>query len=83
MGNMRLLVPIQGIIDVDAERNRLEKHRDKLKADLARNRAKLDNANFVNNAPSSVVTKEKQRSAEFEKQLAQLSEQLKKLNDLA
>lgn len=83
MGNMRLLVPMKGIIDVDAERNRLEKHQDKLTADLARNRAKLDNANFVNNAPSIVVTKEKQRSAEFEKQLAQLSEQLKKLNELA
>jgi valyl-tRNA synthetase len=83
MDDMRLLVPMKGIIDVDAERGRLERQQDKLNADLARNRAKLDNANFVNNAPPNVVTKEKQRSAEFEKQLTQLSEQLRKLNELA
>jgi valyl-tRNA synthetase len=83
MDDMRLLVPMKGIIDVDAERGRLERQQDKLNADLARNRAKLDNANFVNNAPPNIVTKEKQRSAEFEKQLTQLSEQLRKLNELA
>ena len=83
MDDMRLLVPMKGIIDVDAERARLEKQQDKLSADLARNRAKLDNANFVNNAPADVVTKEKQRSDELQKQLGQLGEQLEKLNELA
>ena len=83
MDDMRLLVPMKGIIDVDAERARLKKQQDKLSADLARNRAKLDNANFVNNAPADVVTKEKQRSDELQKQLGQLGEQLEKLNELA
>ncbi|MEE8425785.1 MAG: valine--tRNA ligase [Woeseiaceae bacterium] len=83
MNDMRLLVPMKGIIDVDAERARLEKQQNKLNADLTRNRAKLDNANFVNNAPADVVTKEKQRSDELQKQLGQLGEQLEKLNELA
>ena len=83
MDNMRLLVPMKGIIDVDAERRRLEKQQDKLNVDLTRIRAKLGNSDFVNNAPPDVVTKEKQRAADIEKQLAQLGEQLRKLNELA
>ncbi len=82
LGDMRLLVPMKGVIDVDAERARLEKQRSKLSADLARTRGKLDNENFVNNAPTDVVTKERQRAAEFEKTIGQLGEQLEKLAEL-
>jgi valyl-tRNA synthetase len=79
---LRLLVPMKGMIDVDAERTRLGKQLDKLQADLARARSKLDNPNFVNNAPADVVTQEKQRAADFERQIAQLNEQLEKLDEL-
>jgi valyl-tRNA synthetase len=82
LDHMRLLVPLKGIIDVDAERARLEKQQERLSADLSRARGKLDNKNFVNNAPPDVVTKERQRAAELEKTIAQLSEQLEKLADL-
>ncbi len=82
LGDMRLLVPMKGVIDVDAERARLEKQRNKLSVDLARTRGKLDNENFVNNAPAAVVTQERQRAAEFEKTIAQLDEQLDKLAEL-
>ena len=78
----RLLVPMKGMIDVEAERKRLGKQMDKLQADLGRARSKLDNPNFVNNAPADVVTQEKQRAADFERQVAQLSEQLEKLDEL-
>ncbi len=78
----RLLVPMKGMIDVEAERKRLGKQMDKVQADLGRARSKLDNPKFVNNAPADVVTQEKQRAAEFERQVAQLSEQLEKLDDL-
>jgi valyl-tRNA synthetase len=79
---LRLLVPMKGMIDVDAERTRLGKQLDKVQSDLARARSKLDNPNFVNNAPADVVTQEKQRAADFERQIAQLSEQLEKLDEL-
>ena len=82
LDELRLLVPMKGMIDVDAERKRLGKQRDKVQTDLDRARSKLDNANFVNNAPADVVTQEKQRAADFERQLAQLSEQLEKLDEL-
>lgn len=83
LGDMRLLVPLKGIIDVDAERARLEKQMDKVRADLARTTGKLDNQKFVNNAPAHVVTLERTRAAEFEKTIGQLTEQLLKLQELA
>jgi valyl-tRNA synthetase len=82
LDELRLLVPMKGLIDVDAERKRLDKQLGKLQADLDRARAKLDNPNFVNNAPADVVTQEKQRAADFERQIAQLGEQLEKLDAL-
>jgi valyl-tRNA synthetase len=82
MGELRLLVPMKGVIDVDAERARLEKQLDKVNVDLARTTGKLCNEKFVNNAPADVVAKEKQRAAEFEKMITQLNEQLEKLADL-
>jgi len=83
LDELRLLVPMKGIIDVDAERQRLEKQRNRVDTDLTRARGKLGNPNFVNNAPADVVTQEKQRVSEFERQIAQLSEQLGRLDDLA
>jgi len=82
LGDLRLLVPMKGLIDVDAERSRLEKQRDRANADLAKAKGKLANENFVNNAPADVVTQERQRVTDFEKTLAQLAEQLEKLEAL-
>jgi valyl-tRNA synthetase len=82
LGDMRLLVPMKGVIDVDAERARLQKQKQKVESDLAKARGKLGNDKFVNNAPAEVVTQERQRVADFEKTIAQLDEQLEKLAEL-
>jgi len=82
LGDMRLLVPLKGIIDVKAERARLEKRLSGLKGDLAKSRSKLDNPNFVNNAPAEVVTMETKRAAVFENQIVRLQEQFEKLENL-
>ncbi len=83
LDDMRLLVPMAGLIDVDAERQRLTKLQDKVAADLKKAEGKLSNPNFVNNAPEAVVTQERERVTEFKKQLAQIREQLKKLDTIA
>ncbi len=82
LGDLRLLVPMKGLIDVDAERQRLEKRMDKVRDDLARTNGKLGNENFVNNAPADVVTQERERAADFERTITQLTEQLEKLHEL-
>jgi valyl-tRNA synthetase len=83
LDDVRLLVPMKGIIDVEAERQRLEKQRDKIDAELKRARGKLGNPKFVNNAPADVVAQERQRESEFERQIDQLSEQLARLSEFA
>ena len=83
LGEMRLLVPMAGLIDVDAERSRLGKLKDKVMGDLKRSQGKLGNENFVNNAPEAVVSQERERVSDFERQLAQIEEQLEKLDAIA
>ncbi len=82
LGDMRLLVPLKGIIDVEAERARLGKRLAGLGDDIAKSRAKLDNPNFVNNAPAEVVTKETERAASIDDQITKLQEQFEKLKNL-
>ncbi len=83
LGDVKLLVPMQGLIDVEAERARLDKQREKIEADLSKTQAKLGNENFVNNAPAAVVEQERERATGFGRQLTQLAEQLEKLNELS
>jgi valyl-tRNA synthetase len=83
LGDMRLLVPMKGLIDVEAECARLDKQMDKVRAELAKANGKLANENFVNNAPDAVVEQERERVLEFEKTITQLTEQRQKLDALA
>jgi valyl-tRNA synthetase len=79
-----VLAPFDRLIDdVSAELARLEKRRGKVQQELDRCHAKLGNANFVANAPESVVTQERERIAEFERQLGQFGEQMRRLAALA
>ena len=82
LGDMRIHVPMAGLIDVEAELARLGRQRDKVAGELDKANAKLANENFVNNAPEAVVTQEKTRVADFETQIAQLDEQLARLDSL-
>ena len=83
LDELRLLVPMKGLIDVDAERARLSKQLDKVQGELAKAEGKLANEKFVNNAPPAVVSQERDRAADFQRQIEQLTEQVKKLDELA
>jgi valyl-tRNA synthetase len=79
-----VLAPFERLVDdVSAELARLEKRRAKTRQELDKCSAKLANANFVANAPESVVTQERERIAEFDRQLQQLGEQMRRLAALA
>jgi valyl-tRNA synthetase len=82
VGNVKLLVPLAGLIDKDAEIARLSKAIEKNEKDLERANAKLANENFVSRAPAKVVEQEKQRVAEMTTALANLNEQLEKIRAL-
>jgi valyl-tRNA synthetase len=82
LGDLRVLVPLKGIIDVEAEQARLTKKQAGLRIDLGKTEGKLANMNFVSNAPEVVVTKERARQRDLESQIAKLQEQLEKLESL-
>jgi valyl-tRNA synthetase len=67
LGDITLLVPMQGLIDPAVELIRLKKRREKNQQEIARALAKLGNPNFVNHAPPEVVATERERIAQFEK----------------
>ena len=82
LGGLEILVPLEGIIDKDAEIGRLERELDKLGKSLGRSRAKLENPSFRDRAPAEVVEKERRRAAEFESSIGKLESQLETLRAL-
>jgi valyl-tRNA synthetase len=76
----RLCLPLEGLVDLDAERDRLGKEITKVEAEIATVRKKLANKNFVANAPATVVAEHRQRETDFAEQLAQLSRMRDELN---
>lgn len=80
VGDIEVLVPLAGLIDVEAERARLNKEIAKLEGALKGVNAKLSNEKFVNNAPDAVVAKEKQKQEEMNGSLHALQGKLEQLN---
>ncbi|MBK5941985.1 valine--tRNA ligase [Halochromatium roseum] len=79
VGAMKILIPMAGLIDKDAELKRLDKEIAKLKADIERIEGKLANPNFVDKAPAAVVDKERERVAEQQAALDNLSQQRERI----
>ncbi|HMB98847.1 MAG TPA: class I tRNA ligase family protein, partial [Balneolaceae bacterium] len=71
-----IYVPLEGLIDLDKERERIQKEIDRLEGFLKGVEKKLSNEGFVNNAPKDVVEKEKQKKADAETDLKKLKKQL-------
>ncbi len=75
VGDMRLLIPLAGLIDKDAELQRLHKKMQKHEQEIKRLEAKLGNDKFVANAPPEVVNKEKGKLADARSALTSLQTQ--------
>jgi valyl-tRNA synthetase len=75
VGDLKLMVPLAGLIDVAAERSRLDKEIAKRRQELGRIEGKLANAGFVAKAPADVVAKERERAADMQTAIDTLSAQ--------
>ena len=82
-GDLEILVPMAGLIDVDAELARLDREIDKISIEVKKLSGKLSNAKFVDNAPAEVVTKERQKLEEFEGSVSQLQEKRSAIAEMA
>ncbi|MGY8860181.1 MAG: valine--tRNA ligase, partial [Pseudomonadales bacterium] len=81
-GELEILVPMAGLIDKDAEINRLNREIGKLESDQTRLQGKLNNAAFVDKAPAAVVAKEKGKMHTQRQALETLREQLQRIRGI-
>ncbi len=88
-GSLQLLVrgeiaaiPLKGVVDLAAERARLDKEIAKADADIKRVDAKLGNADFVARAPEEVIDEQREKRDEAEARRAKLLEALDRLKDV-
>lgn len=89
-GSVQLLVrgevaaiPLKGVIDLAAEKVRLDKELAKADADIKRVDAKLGNEKFVANAPEEVIDEQREKRDEAEARKAKILEALERLKDVA
>ena len=82
VGDMQVLVPMSGLIDKDAEIQRLDKEIDRKEKDKQRAEGKINNPGFVAKAPAEVVQKEKDKVIELGSAITQLRDQKRKIEDL-
>lgn len=82
LGELKILIPMAGLIDKQAELNRLDKEIQKIKNDLPRVEGKLNNPAFVDKAPADVLAKEQAKLAELHSTLDNLVSQKQKIEAL-
>ncbi len=82
VGGLEVLIPMAGLIDVEAELARISKQLEKAEKGLEQVERKLANEKFVNNAPEAVLAKEKEKLAEYSEAKAKLLEQKEKIESL-
>ena len=82
LDELKIMIPLAGLIEVDAELARLEKLLHKEQLERKKSEAKLGNKNFVDNAPATVVSKERNRLRNHNARVEKLQQQLQQLKQL-
>ncbi len=78
-----LFVPLEGLVDIEAELKKLAKEEAKVLKELARVKGRLENENFLKKAPAEVVEKERYRAKQLEEKLERLRTNMERLKELA
>ncbi|MEL7488280.1 MAG: class I tRNA ligase family protein, partial [Pseudomonadota bacterium] len=81
-GGQAVALPLADIIDIDAEKARLQKEIDRIASEIGKIDKKLANENFVVKAPKSVVEEQSTRRTGYEEEAEKLNAALARLADL-
>ncbi|MFP4020649.1 MAG: valine--tRNA ligase [Halanaerobium sp.] len=76
---VEVILPLEGMIDLDKEIERMEKEIEEMDFEIERAEGKLNNEGFVNNAPEDLVEEEKQKLKEYRKKKEKLIARKKEL----
>ena len=77
---MKILVPLEGIIDIEFERERCEKKLNRIKKELNSMKNKLRNKEFISKAPKDVVENIRSQSENMAQDKIKIEEQIKMLS---
>ena len=77
----RIYIPLGELVDMEAERTRLEKEAEKVGAEIERVSKKLSNEGFVSKAPAAVIEGERKKLDAYKEKLAGIEETLKKMQN--
>ena len=76
----KMYMPLEGLVDIEAERERISREQKKLQKDMDQVVAKLANAKFIERAPQDVVKETKTRRESLKASIEQLDEMLENLS---
>lgn len=79
LSDIEAYIPLEGLIDIEEERNRLKAEVTRLEGEVARCEKMLSNPGFVNKAPEAKVNEEKEKLAKYKEMLESAKERLEKL----
>lgn len=82
VGDMQVLIPMAGLIDKNAELERLNKEIEKFEKEASRISGKLSNASFIDKAPAAVIEKERAKQLDITSKLSNLNDQKEKIATL-
>ena len=74
-------IPLASLVDLEKERERIDKEIERVRGDIGRAQAKLSNEKFVSKAPEAVVNEERRKLKAGEEMLQKLQERREALND--
>ena len=77
--DLEIFLPLEGLVDLEEEKNKLSGEEEKLNSLLAQARTRLEDQNFLNKAPASIVEKEKNKKEDLEMRLAKIKKNLEAL----
>jgi valyl-tRNA synthetase len=82
VGQLRVLIPLKGLVDVEEELARLNRQLKKESAELKKSEGKLGNRRFVDNAPEAVVAQERERLEAHRAKVENLRAQIRQMEAL-
>jgi valyl-tRNA synthetase len=80
LGGTKILIPLEGLIDIKSEQSRLERKLTKIQKDLKSTEQQLSNHNFLSNAPKDIVKQLESRRENFIRDKQKIAEQIKMLS---
>jgi valyl-tRNA synthetase len=80
--NVEIFVPLEGLIDIEEEIERLEQEQKKWASEVKRAEGKLANENFVNKAPENIVNEEREKLATYNNRLESVKAQIEEMKNL-